>query len=185
MNSPAEASEYSRASKKEIFSWAMFDFANSGYTTVVLTAVFNTYFVGVVAKNLESGSATLLWTISIAIANSLVLFSAPLIGAISDFSRNKKRFLFVATSACVITTSLLFFAHENEIILSMILVILSSYMFFTGENLISAFLPEISTPQNIGKISGYAWTLGYVGGLLVLVLCLAYINWAKSQGMEA
>lgn len=171
--------------KRELFSWAMFDFANSGYTTVVLTAVFNTYFVGVIANNATSGSATLLWTITIAIANALVLFSAPIIGAISDYSRNKKVLLLISTIGCVTATGLLSFTGPGDIVLAMTLVVIASFMFFTGENLISAFLPEISTPENIGKISGNAWTLGYIGGLLVLGLCLMYINWAKSSNLEA
>lgn len=174
-----------KVSKKEIFSWAMFDFANSGYTTVVLTAVFNSYFVAVIAKDAPDNSATLLWTFSIAISNACILFSAPLIGAISDFSRNKKRFLFVTTLACVISTGLLSITGPGDIGLAILLIVISSFTFFSGENLISAFLPEISTPKTIGKISGYGWTLGYFGGLLVLGLCLLYINWAKAKGLDA
>ncbi len=173
------------ASNKEIFSWAMFDFANSGYTTVVLTAVFNTYFVSVIAKNTDDGMATLLWTISIAIANACVLFSAPLIGAIADFSRNKKRLLLITTIGCVFSTALLSLTGPDDIGLAMLLVIISSFLFYSGENLISAFLPEITNKNSIGKISGFGWTLGYVGGLLVLGLCLLYIDWAKSQQWQA
>ncbi len=171
--------------KKEIFAWAMFDFANSGYTTVVLTAVFNTYFVGVIAANVENGGNTLLWTLAIAIANGCVLLSAPLVGAIADFGRSKKRFLVLSTIICVISTALLALTGPGDIILAMLLVIISNIMFSTGENLIAAFLPEISNRDNIGRISGYGWTLGYVGGLLVLSLCLIYINWGKSRGLAA
>lgn len=177
--------KHQKASKRELFSWAMFDFANSGYTTVVLTAVFSTYFVGVVAKDSDEGTGTLLWTLSIAIANAFVLISAPVIGAISDFSRNKKRFLLLSTVGCILSTASLSLIGPNDVLPAMILIIVSSFMFFSGENLISAFLPEISDQQTIGKISGYAWTLGYFGGLLVLGLCLAYISWAKSTGLNA
>ena len=72
----------------------MFDFANSGYTTVILTAIFNTYFVSVVAGNINQGTATFLWTITIAIANACVLLSSPLVGAIADYSGSKKKFMF-------------------------------------------------------------------------------------------
>lgn len=171
------------APKKEIFSWAMFDFANSGYTTVVLTAVFNTYFVGIVAGELGNGSATLLWSITTALSNGIVLFTAPVIGAITDFSRNKKRFLIVATTGCIISTALLATSKSGDIVSAMLLIILSSYLFFTGENLISAFLPEIACKEDMGKISAYAWSLGYFGGILSLGLSLAYINWGKSQGL--
>ena len=171
--------------KREIFGWAMFDFANSGYTTVILTAIFNTYFVSVIAGDIEPGTATFLWTITIAIANAIVLFSSPLIGAISDASCNKKQFLFVSTLLCTLFTALLFFTGSGDILLACILIIISSLMFFIGESLISAFLPEISTQKNIGKISGYGWALGYFGGLAALVLCLLYVNYAKAQGDSA
>ena len=171
--------------KREKFAWAMFDFANSGYTTVVLTAIYSTFFVGVIAKELDEGTGTLLWTITIAIANGLVLFSSPLIGAITDFSRNKKLFLLITTVSCVIFTALLYFTGPGDIPLAICLVILSSVMFFNGENIIAAFLPEISKPDDMGKLSGYGWTLGYIGGLLVLGLCLFYVNWAQANQQTA
>lgn len=173
------------APRREIFAWAMFDFANSGYTTVVLTAIFNAYFVSVIAAESGSGNATLLWTIAIASANGLVLLSAPMIGAIADYSGAKKRFLFVSTVACVTFTSLLAFTGPGDIALAMVLVILSSMAFFSGENLVAAFLPEISPQNHMGRISAYGWTLGYVGGLLVLGLCLAYVSFAEAAGHSA
>ncbi|GJL70846.1 MAG: MFS transporter [Nitrosomonas sp.] len=174
------------APKKECFAWAMYDFANSGYATVILTAVFNSYFVGVIAAHdYSSGDATLLWTIAIAIANLLVLLTAPVIGAIADYSANKKTFLGFTTIGCVLFTALLAITGPGDVALAMTLIVLSSLMFFSGENLIAAFLPEISPPAHMGRLSAYGWTLGYVGGLLVLGLCLVYVQWAQAQGHEA
>jgi len=171
--------------KREIFGWAMFDFANSGYTTVVLTAVFNTYFIGVIASELENGAATFIWTFTIAFANALVLFASPLVGAISDHSCNKKPLLLIATALCTFFTALLYFTGPGDVILASSLVIFSSFMFYIGESLIGAFLPEISNEKNIGKISGYGWSLGYVGGLIVLGISLVYVNYAQSQGQTS
>lgn len=173
------------APKREIFSWAMFDFANSGYTTVVLTAVYNAYFVGVIAGNITddaNGSATLLWTVTLAISNLLVLLSAPVIGAIADYSARKKRFLLATTIGCVVSTALLATANVGDVVLAMVLLIISNYMFATGEGLIAAFLPELAPAKDMGRISGYGWALGYLGGLLVLGICLFYVNWARGQG---
>jgi UMF1 family MFS transporter len=171
--------------RRERFAWCMYDFANSGYTTVILTAIFNAYFVGVIAAGQGSGDATLLWTLAMAAANALVLISAPVVGAIADYSGAKKRFLTVTTIGCVVFTALLYFAGPGDIALAMALVILATFMFASGENLIAAFLPEISTPETIGRLSGYGWALGYLGGLLALVLCLAYVTYAEKQGIEA
>lgn len=163
----------------------MFDFANSGYTTVVLTAVFNAYFVGVVAGGVGNGMATLFWTLAIAVANGLVLISAPVLGALADHGAHKKRFLVASTAGCVLFTALLALVGAGDIALGMALVAAATFMFATGENLIAAFLPEISSARNIGRISGYGWTLGYLGGLLVLGLCLAYVSAAEARGHGA
>ena len=175
------------ASKREVISWAFFDFANSGYTTVVLTTIFNAYFVAVVAgshENISNGSATFLWTLAIAIANLTVLITAPVIGAIADHRAMKKRFLLYSTIGCVIFTTMLAFAGPGDLIFAMVLLIASAICFSTGENLISAFLPEITSEQKMGRVSGYGWSLGYFGGLLTLGICLAYIYWAQDHGLK-
>src|SRR3990172_2239126 len=175
-----------RVPSREIFAWAMYDFANSGYTTVVLTAIFSAYFVGVVAGSVQDkGTATLLWTVAMAITNTLVLMSAPVLGAIADHGGRKKRFLALTTIGCVIFTAALGFVGPGDIVLGMALVIVATFMFSSGENFIAAFLPEISNEKNIGRISGYGWSLGYVGGLLVLALCLVYVDWARAQDQAA
>jgi MFS transporter, UMF1 family len=172
------------ASRREIVAWAMYDLANSGYTTVVLTAIFNAYFVGTVAgreMGYAPGTGTLLWTIAMGVSNLLVLLSAPVLGAVADFKACKKRFLAWSTVGCVLFTAMLGLVGKGQVGLGMSLVILSSFMFATGENLIASFLPEVARPEEMGKISGYGWALGYLGGLLVLGLCLAYISWAEAQ----
>jgi UMF1 family MFS transporter len=175
------------ASRREIFAWAMYDFANSGYTTVVLTAIYNAYFVGVVARanGADSGTATLLWALAMGVTNLVVLASAPVLGAIADHRAWKKEFLFGTTVGCVGFTAALGFAGPGDIVAAMALVVLASVMFGTGENLIAAFLPEIARQEDMGRISGYGWTLGYVGGLLVLGACLVYIDAAQAQGQAA
>ncbi|HEY8553799.1 MAG TPA: MFS transporter [Burkholderiales bacterium] len=172
--------------RREIFAWAMYDFANSGYTTVVLTAVFNAYFVGVVAGAPETKDvATLLWTVAMAITNVLVLLTAPVLGAVADHGAYKKRFLAATTIGCVVFTAMLGLVGPGDIVLAMTLVIVATFMFSTGEDFVAAFLPEISNERNIGRISGYGWSLGYVGGLLVLAACLGYIEWARAHERSA
>jgi len=175
------------APRREVFAWAMYDFANSGYTTVVLTAIFSQYFVDVVAADIGSsrGTGTLYWTIAIAITNALVLFSAPVLGAIADHRAHKKRFLAVTTIGCIVFTALLATVGPGDVALGMIVIVLASFMFGTGENLIAAFLPEIAPQRDMGRISGYGWSLGYLGGLLVLGMNLVYVTWAQARGESA
>lgn len=172
------------ATAAERLAWAMYDFANSGYTTVVLTTIFNAYFVAVVAggAGMSSRTATLLWTLSVATGNLIVLLAAPVVGAIADGHAWKKRFLVVTTIGCVVTTALLGFVAEGAVAPGMVLLVLSFVMFASGENLIAAFLPEIAVDQHMGRLSGYGWGLGYLGGLLTLACCLIYLTWAQNQG---
>ncbi len=163
----------------------MYDFANSGYTTVVLTAIFNTYFVGVIAAQAAGGRATLYWTLAMVVANALVLISAPVIGAVADFGAYKKRFLAITTIGCIVFTAALATVGPGEMLMAMVLVVLATTMFSAGENIIAAFLPEIAPPKAMGRLSGFGWALGYVGGLLVLAMCLAYVSWAESMGQGA
>jgi MFS transporter, UMF1 family len=171
------------ARPRDVWAWAMFDFANSGYTTVVVTALFNAYFVAVVAGG--APWATLAWTAALAVSYLAILITAPIVGAYADRRAAKKRLLALSTAGCVLFTALLYFAQADTLWLAVACLILSNFFFGTGENLIAAFLPEIATPRNIGRISGYGWSLGYLGGLLVLGLCLGYVAVAEARGDSA
>lgn len=164
----------------------MYDFANSGFTTVVMTAIFNAWFVGAIAGGaggLAEGTATLLWTSTVAAANLLVLFAAPLVGALGDQRAIKKQLLAVTTVGCVCATAALALPGPGDYVLAMAIVLVGTVMFASGESLIAAFLPEIAAPDHMGRISGYGWSLGYIGGVLALVLCLGWVQWAASQGL--
>jgi len=91
--------------RREVFAWAMYDFANSGYTTVVLTAVFNAYFVGVVAGN--APWATLAWTVVLSASYAIGLLLMPLLGAYADVRARKKFLLAIVTAGCVAGTAAL------------------------------------------------------------------------------
>ena len=169
--------------RREVWAWAMYDFANSGYTTVVITAVFGAYFVAVVAGN--AAWATFAWTLALSVSYALVMLTAPLIGAWADAHASKKKWLWLTTLGCVGFTAALYFASPGALVLSIAALILSNYFFGTGENLIAAFLPELARPRALGRISGWGWALGYVGGLVSLGASLAYISGAQAAGQGA
>jgi MFS transporter, UMF1 family len=170
-------------SKREVFGWTMYDFANSGYTTVVLTAVFNAYFVGVVAGKAEW--ATLAWTGALALSCLLVVLTAPAIGALADARRSKKRFLFMVTVGCVASTAALAWVGPGQVALAVVLIVVSNYCFSIGETLNSAFLPELARQEAMGKVSGWGWSFGYFGGMVALGLSLAYVLHAQKNGQRA
>jgi len=165
---------------REVFGWALYDFANSGYTTVVLTAVFSAYFVGVVASDVTTG--TLLWTLTLSVSNLLVMLTIPLIGAWADAHRAKRFLLMLTTLGCVLSTAALSLVGAGSIWLAVCLIIVSNVFFSWGESLISAFLPTLARPQAIGRVSGWGWGFGYFGGMLTLGLSLAYVLKAQAAG---
>ena len=158
---------------REVWAWSMYDFANSAYTTVVITAVFGAYFVSGVAGN--AAWATFAWTAALSVSYALVLFTGPAIGAYADAHGAKKRLLFFSTVGCVVFTAALYFVAPGGVALALVLVLLSNYFFGAGENLIAAFLPELADSKAMGRVSGWGWSFGYLGGLLALGICLAFI----------
>ncbi len=169
--------------KREVFGWAMYDFANSGYTTVVLTAVFNAYFVGVIAGG--APWATLAWTLTIAASSLGVMLLMPALGAWADIKAAKKRVLAFTTFGCVAGTVLLAFTGRGDVALAVAAVVLSNTFYSFGESLIASFLPELSRPDAIGRVSGWGWSFGYLGGMLSLGLSLAYVLTAQARGAPA
>ncbi len=169
--------------KREVFGWAMYDFANSGYTTVVLTAVFNAYFVGVIAGG--APWATLAWTLVIGASSAIVMLTMPAIGAFADLRAAKKRVLAMATAGCVAATVALAMAGPGDLWLAVLAIVVSNTFYSYGESLTAAFLPELARPDSMGRVSGWGWSFGYFGGMLSLGLSLAYVLWAQAHKLPA
>ncbi len=169
--------------RREVFGWAMYDFANSGYTTVVLTAVFNAYFVAAVAG--AAPWATLAWTAALGLSRGIVMLTMPSLGAYADVRAAKKRLLMATTAGCVLATAALTQVGPGDVALAFALIVLSNVFYAYGESLTAAFLPELSRPEALGRVSGWGWSFGYFGGMLTLGLSLAYVISAQARGATA
>jgi UMF1 family MFS transporter len=169
--------------RREVFGWALYDFANSGYTTVVLTAVFSAYFVSGVVGDGTLG--TLWWTLTLSASHFLVMVTMPFMGAWADQHQARRRLLWVTTVGCVVSTAALSLAGPGAVLLAVVLVIISNVFFSWGESLISSFLPSLARPHAMGRVSGWGWGFGYVGGMLTLGLCLVYVFRAQAQEQSA
>lgn len=168
---------------REVAAWSLYDFANSGYTTVVLTAVFSAYFVNVVAGGADW--ATLAWTLALSFSSLLIMLTAPAIGAWADSHGSKKSLIAVCTVGCVVGTLGLYFAQPGTVVLALVLIIVSNYFFSMGDTINAAFLPELARPAAMGKVSGWGWGVGYFGGMLTLGLSLAWVISAQAAGQSA
>src|SRR6056297_190492 len=166
------------APQKEIFGWAMFDFANQGYTLLIITVIYGDLFtriiVGDAAGDYRLGN--LLWSLALAASYALVVLTAPVLGAIIDFSATRKKFLFASYLLTVISTSLLYCVAPGYILLAMVLLVVSNYAYSIGESFIASFLTDLGKPEDLGKISGFGWALGYVGGLVATAVALLFLG---------
>lgn len=154
-------------------AWYLYDAGNSAYAAVVLLAIYATYF-----KETVVGGAlgSFYWGLAVTTATAIVAVVAPILGTVADDSGNKKRLLLAFTSmACVFTASL-FFVTEGAIVLGMILFILAEVGYRAGQVFYNAFLPEIATQEEMGRVSGNGWAIGSAGGVLCLLLVLAAVK---------
>jgi UMF1 family MFS transporter len=166
-----------RAPAREIFGWAMFDFANSSYTTVIVTVVFSVIFPRlIVGDGPDYKLGNLLWSVALSVSYALVVLTAPVLGAIIDFRAAKKRFLFGSYLLTVAATALLYFVSPGQLVIGIVLVVISNYGFAVGESFTSSILPDLGPTEELGKISGYAWGLGYVGGIACTGIVLAVVG---------
>ncbi|MAQ31731.1 MAG: MFS transporter [Flavobacteriales bacterium] len=170
---------------KEIIAWSLYDFANQPFTTLIVTFIFSKFFVEVLAKNEIAGTS--LWSLGISITAIFVSLLSPILGALADAGGYRKLFLIISTYVCVFATIILYFFEPDQIyliggcqihvsIISLCLFIIANIGFEFGTVFCNSYLTDLSDNQNIGKISGYAWGLGFVGGLLSLALSLVLFD---------
>jgi UMF1 family MFS transporter len=171
-------SDTPRASKKEIFGWAMFDFANQSYTLLIITVIFPVLFTTVIVGDAEQDYrlGNLLWSVALGVSYFIVVLSGPVFGAIMDYSALKKKFLFYSYALTIVSTTLLYFVEPGLVVLGVTLIIISNFAYAIGENFIAAFLPSLGPPRDLGKISGFGWALGYIGGLCSAGFVIAYLG---------
>lgn len=173
MSTPAVAASR-RDVPKIVWSWALYDWANSAFTTLVVTFVYSTYFTKGIAPDEVTG--TTWWSRAVAVSALLTAALAPILGAAADQAGARKRFLAVATALCVGATTLLGFVSPNMAnagLVALTLFVIADISFETGNIFYNAFLPTIASPERIGRVSGYGWGLGYAGGLVCMGLALA------------
>jgi len=159
------------ASRGEIFSWTLFDFANTGFNVVIITLVFPVFFNETIAGGNEA-----YWGRTISASMLLTALIGPLLGSIADATHRKKLFLGMFTLACVIATACLYFTGEGTLLMAALLLIVANVGFEGGTIFYDAFLPDISSEQNYSKISGYGFAMGYLGSFIILVTILPLIG---------
>lgn len=155
--------------RREISGWCMYDAADSAFTTVIVTVLYAPYFSKVVVG--DPGKADLLWGQAASISELFVALLAPVLGAIADFSGSRKKFLGICAVTIVFFTGSLWLVTPGAVMLGFWLYVLANIGFAGGGVFIDSFLPGISNETNVGRISGIKWTIGYLSGMVCLLLC--------------
>lgn len=185
-----------RVSLRERWAWCLFDFANSAFNTVVITFVFANFFVDVLVGDRERGDV--LWSRAISCSGVVVALLAPFLASFADRSQKKRFVLVTASLGSIAATAALFWvgradgartASENQILIALLLVGAANVAFEIVFVFYNAFLPGLGDEHTIGKLSGYGWSFGFVGGLLCLATCLMLVGfrgpgtgWLTSEG---
>lgn len=153
-----------------VWSWAFYDFANSPFTTLVITFVYATFFTEVIAADPIAG--TTLWGRGITITAIVVALCSPILGALADRGGYRKRFLLISTGVAVTGTAALFPVLPGQVMTALAIVVIANIAYEFGTVFYNAFLPDIAPSDKIGTVSGIGWGLGYIGGLLALAAAL-------------
>jgi len=156
--------------RKEILAWSLYDFANQPFTTIIVTFIYSAFFVNVIAENEQEG--TFLWSTAIAITAVVVSLLSPILGAIADKGGFRKFFLILSTVICAFFSILLYFPNVGQVYFALTCFVIANIAFEMGSVFCNSYLLDLSNSKNFGRISGYAWGLGFIGGLLALFLSL-------------
>ncbi|ACF12683.1 major facilitator superfamily MFS_1 [Chloroherpeton thalassium ATCC 35110] len=153
-------------SKRNIFAWTLFDFANTSFSVMIVTFVYPLYFKNIICAGHAIGDA--LWGTNVSISMLIGAVVAPVLGAASDYSGRRKRFLLAFTLISILCTSLMFFTSADMILIGSVLFILANVGFEGGLVFYDAYLPEITSKRSYGRVSGYGFAMGYLGALVTL-----------------
>ena len=156
--------------RKTILAWMMYDFANSSFANNVTTFIYATFFAKVIAETEVAG--TVLWSRGVAIIMLVVGLLSPPLGALADQAGCRKRFLMWTTLLAVVFTALLYFPQPGQATFALTLYIIACIGFEMGTVFYNAFLPDIAPSERLGRVSGQAWGIGYLGGLLSMVVLM-------------
>ncbi|MFC4222266.1 MFS transporter [Lysinibacter cavernae] len=189
------------APRRRVISWALWDWGSAAFNAVVTTFVFSTYLASglfvdpaivaaagddannpaLVAAKADSASVV---SIALTVAGILIALIAPVLGQRSDGSGRRKLWLGVNTGLVVLSMAAMYFVEPNQqfLVLGAVLLAVGNMFFEFASVNYNAMLVQVSTPKTIGRVSGFGWGMGYVGGIVLLVILLAFFILDNGDG---
>ena len=168
--------------KNKVISWSLYDFASQPFSTIVVTFIFSSFFTKHIAYDEKIG--TQMWSNAIAVSAIIVSIISPFIGAIADNTGRKKLFLFLFTFISSLFTAMLYIPAKGEIYLALVFFVVANVSFEICTIFYNSYLPEISNSQNRGTISGFAWGLGFLGGIVSLFIFQFFLDLENIQHIK-
>ncbi len=159
----------------KIFSWCLFDFANSGYSAVIAATIFPVYYAGFIVGN-ETGAGDVWWGRAIALSMAIVAFTSPFLGGIADYSGARKKMLLFFTLLCIASVASFSFLKKGMIIEGFALIVLANIGMESGITFYNSFLPVISETTHQGRVSSWGFGIGYAGSILSLIFALILVK---------
>ena len=161
--------------RRTVYSWAMYDFANSPFTTMVVTFIYAAYFTMAIAPDELTG--TVLWSRGITATALIVALLSPFMGALADRGGYRRLFLLISTVVCILGSVMLYGPQRGDIAQALLWFVVANIAFEMANVFYNAYLPEITPQKRIGWVSGFGWSMGYVGGLVAMVIALVgFVN---------
>jgi MFS transporter, UMF1 family len=167
-----------------IISWALYDLANTSFAVIIITIVFPVYFTNIIVTPglYPENFGDLMWGIAGGVSMIITSVLAPLFGVIADTSRSKNKFLMVLTIACIVFTVPLFFLKSGMVAIAVLLFIIANVFYQTSMMFYNSFLPQLSTKKNTGLVSGFGFSIGYIGGFLILIILIPFLKSGLEPG---
>ncbi len=170
--------------RPELRAWAMYDWANSAFMVTIVTAVFPIYFSSVAAADLEPATASFRFAVTTTLALTFVAVLAPVLGALADFAGIKKKMLGACVGLGVVATACMFFIQQGDWVLAALLFAFANIGVTSSLVFADSLLPHIASPAELDRVSTAGYALGYLGGGLLLVVNLAWIQQPELFGLS-
>lgn len=166
--------------KKQVFSWCLYDFANSSYSAVIAAVIFPVYYTNVIVGNI-TGEGDLWWGRAISISMLFTALTSPFLGGIADFAGLQKRLLVVFTGVCVSAVVAFSLLEPGEIMTGFFLVVAANIGMEGGLVFYNAFLPRIAPEERHGRVSSWGFGVGYAGSICSLLIALPLVKAGRPE----
>lgn len=172
-----------RTDRGRVVAWGLWDWGSAAYNAVIVTFIFSVYLVEGVGDDVPGPFRAATWLgLSSAAGAVLIAVAAPALGRRTDAAGARKKSLFWLTSAVLVITAALFFVQDDwhYLWLGLVLMAAGGVIFELSSVPYFAMLRQVSTPDNVGRVSGFGWAMGYFGGIVLLLIC--YFGFVVGDG---